>query len=43
LSDLTELDVASAASKFSQQQAALDAAQQSYVKMQNLSLFNYLK
>jgi flagellar hook-associated protein 3 FlgL len=43
LSDLTELDVASAASKFSQQQAALDAAQQSYVKMQNLTLFNYLK
>jgi flagellar hook-associated protein 3 FlgL len=43
LSDLTELDVGSAASKFAQQQAALDAAQQSYVKMQNLSLFNYLK
>jgi flagellar hook-associated protein 3 FlgL len=43
LSDLTELDVGSAASKFAQQQAALDAAQQSYVKMQNLTLFNYLK
>jgi len=43
LSDLTELDLPSAASKFAQQQAALDAAQQSYVKMQNLSLFNYLK
>jgi flagellar hook-associated protein 3 FlgL len=43
LSNLTELDVASAASKFAQQQSALDAAQQAYVKMQNLSLFNYLK
>ncbi|MDQ7997009.1 MAG: flagellar hook-associated protein FlgL [Luteibacter sp.] len=43
LSDLTELDYASAASKYTQQQTALDAAQQAYVKMQNLSLFNYLK
>ncbi|WP_426287049.1 flagellar hook-associated protein FlgL [Luteibacter sp. E-22] len=43
LSDLQELDYASAISKFTQQQSALDAAQQSYVKMQNLSLFNYLK
>ncbi|UPG89021.1 flagellar hook-associated protein FlgL [Luteibacter aegosomaticola] len=43
LSDLQDLDYASAASKFSQQQSALDAAQQAYVKMQNLSLFNYLK
>lgn len=43
LSDLQDLDYASAASKFSQQQTALDAAQQAYVKMQNLSLFNYLK
>ncbi|URX60940.1 flagellar hook-associated protein FlgL [Luteibacter anthropi] len=43
LSDLTELDYASAASKFSQQQVALDAAQQAYVKLQNLTLFNYLK
>jgi len=43
LSGLQDLDYASAASKFSQQQSALDAAQQAYVKMQNLSLFNYLK
>lgn len=43
LSDLTELDYASATSKFAQQQSALDVAQQAYVKMQNLSLFNYLK
>jgi flagellar hook-associated protein 3 FlgL len=43
LSDLQDLDYASAASKFTQQQTALDAAQQAYVKMQNLSLFNYLK
>lgn len=43
LSNLQDLDYASAISKFSQQQSALDAAQQAYVKMQNLSLFNYLK
>jgi flagellar hook-associated protein 3 FlgL len=43
LTDLQDLDYASAISKFTQQQSALDAAQQSYVKMQNLSLFNYLK
>jgi flagellar hook-associated protein 3 FlgL len=43
LSDLTELDYASAIGKFSQQQTALDAAQQAYVKMQNLTLFSYLK
>ncbi|MET0504888.1 MAG: flagellar hook-associated protein FlgL [Luteibacter sp.] len=43
LSSLTELDYASAASKFTQQQTALEAAQQAYVKLQNLSLFNYLK
>lgn len=43
LSDLNDLDYASAASKYTQQQTALDAAQQAYVKMQNLSLFNYLK
>jgi flagellar hook-associated protein 3 FlgL len=43
LSSLTELDYASAASKFTQQQTALEASQQAYVKLQNLSLFNYLK
>jgi flagellar hook-associated protein 3 FlgL len=43
LDDLQNLDYASAASKFAQQQTALDAAQQAYVKMQNLTLFNYLK
>ena len=43
LSNLTELDYASAASTFSQQSAALNAAQQAFVKMQNLTLFNYLK
>lgn len=43
LSNLTELDYASAASNFSQQSAALNAAQQAFVKMQNLTLFNYLK
>lgn len=43
LSNLQDLDYASAASKFTQQQTALEASQQAYVKMQNLSLFNYLK
>ncbi|MBB3225605.1 flagellar hook-associated protein 3 FlgL [Luteibacter sp. Sphag1AF] len=43
LSDLQDLDMASAISKYTQQQTALDAAQQTYVKMQGLSLFNYLK
>jgi flagellar hook-associated protein 3 FlgL len=43
LSNLQDLDYASASSKFAQQQAALNAAQQAFVKMQNLTLFNYLK
>lgn len=43
LSNLTELDYASASSKFAQQQTALNAAQQAFVKMQGLTLFNYLK
>lgn len=43
LSNLQDLDYASAASKFTQQQTALEASQQAFVKMQNLSLFNYLK
>jgi flagellar hook-associated protein 3 FlgL len=43
LSNLQDLDYASATSQFVQQQTALTAAQQAYVKMQNLTLFNYLK
>jgi flagellar hook-associated protein 3 FlgL len=37
-----DLDYASAASKLNLQLVALQAAQQSFVKIQNLSLFNYL-
>ncbi|TCV94143.1 flagellar hook-associated protein 3 FlgL [Luteibacter rhizovicinus] len=43
ISDLQDVDMASAISKYSQQQTALNAAQQTFVKMQSLSLFNYLK
>ncbi len=41
-SQVQDLDYASAASKLNQQTEALQAAQQSFVKIQNLSLFNYL-
>jgi flagellar hook-associated protein 3 FlgL len=43
LSDLQDLDYASAASSYSQAQTALQASQQVFVKMQGLSLFNYIK
>jgi len=42
LSNLQDLDYAKAISNFSQQQMTLNAAQQSFVKISNLSLFNYL-
>lgn len=42
LSDLQDLDYASAISEFSQRQTALQASQQTFVKIQKLSLFNYL-
>lgn len=42
LQSLTGLDYASALSNFAQQQTTLTAAQQSFVKISNLSLFNYL-
>ncbi len=42
VSDLGDLDYAQAISDFNLQQTALQAAQQSFVKVQNLSLFNYL-
>lgn len=42
LSDLQDLDYASAISEFYQRQTALQASQQTFVKIQQLSLFNYL-
>jgi len=42
LSLLEDLDMAQAAVDLSAQSAALQAAQQSFVKIQNLSVFNYL-
>ena len=43
LSSLQDLDYAEAATRLSQQMLILQAAQQSFVKMQNLSLFNYIQ
>ncbi len=42
LSNLQDLDYASAIAEFSQLQTALQASQQTFVKIQQLSLFNYL-
>lgn len=42
LSDLKDLDYASAISEFYQRQTALQASQQTFVKVQQISLFNYL-
>jgi flagellar hook-associated protein 3 FlgL len=42
LSEVTDLDYAEAVSRYNQQLVALEAAQQSYARLQNLSLFNYL-
>lgn len=42
LSATEDLDVVDAISKFTQQATALDAAQQAFNKVKNLSLFNYL-
>ncbi|MBS4052370.1 MAG: flagellar hook-associated protein FlgL [Methylomonas sp.] len=41
-SAIGDLDYADAISKFNLQQTSLQAAQQAYVKVQNLSLFNYI-
>ena len=43
LSSLQDLDYTEAASRLSQQLLVLQAAQQSFVKVQNLSLFNYIQ
>jgi flagellar hook-associated protein 3 FlgL len=42
LSEIEDLDYAEAISRFNLQQTSLQAAQQSYVQVQRLSLFNYL-
>lgn len=42
LSELQDLDYAKAISSLMQQKTTLDAAQQSFVKISNLSLFNFL-
>lgn len=42
-SSLEDLDYAEAISRFNQQLTALQASQQSFVKIQGLSLFNYLR
>jgi flagellar hook-associated protein 3 FlgL len=42
LSDVEDLDYTEAISRFNQQSVALQAAQQAYVQVQGLSLFNYL-
>jgi flagellar hook-associated protein 3 FlgL len=42
LSSLQDVDYAEAVSRMSQQLAGLQAAQQSYAKVAQLSLFNYL-
>jgi flagellar hook-associated protein 3 FlgL len=43
LSKVQDLDYASAISSFNQQNLALQAAQNSYTKVQGLSLFNYIR
>lgn len=43
LASIEDLDLVEAISRLQQQKAGLDAAQQSYVQVQNLSLFNYLR
>lgn len=42
LSDLQDLDYSSAIAEFYQRQIALQASQQTFVKIQQISLFNYL-
>ncbi len=41
-SKLADLDYADAISRFQQELAGLQAAQQSFIQIQNLSLFNYI-
>ncbi|HEB78234.1 MAG TPA: flagellar hook-associated protein 3 [Methylothermaceae bacterium] len=43
LSEIKDLDYAEAIGRFNLQQVALQAAQQAFIKVQNLSLFNYIR
>ena len=43
VSDLKDLDYAEAVSRFNTQLVGLQAAQQAFVRVQNLSLFNFLR
>ena len=43
VSELQDLDFAQAVSQLTIQSTALQAAQQSYIKIQGLSLFNFLR
>ena len=42
LSDIRDLDVVEASTRFAQQLSVLEAAQASFVRIQNLSLFNFI-
>ena len=42
-SELEDLDYGEAISRFNQEMLALQAAQQSFVKVQGLSLFNFIR
>ena len=42
ISELEDLDITEAITRFTQQEVALQAAQQSYTRIQGLSLFNFL-
>ena len=42
LSHIQDLDYAEAISRMNRQLAGLEASQQSYARIQNLSLFNYI-
>ena len=42
-SSLEDLDYAEAISRFNQQLTALQAAQQSFIKIQDMSLFNFMR
>jgi flagellar hook-associated protein 3 FlgL len=43
LASVRDLDYAEAITRFNRQTTALQAAQQSYVQIQGLSLFNYIR
>jgi flagellar hook-associated protein 3 FlgL len=42
LSDLTSTDMVTTISKYTMEQAALQASQQAFAKVQNMSLFQYI-